>query len=300
MEDMKGLKAAEHFYRKTAERALKKEFPDLFPRMTIGLAGEGSECFGFDDELSRDHDFGTALCIWLDDKDYLQFGSEVQVFYETLLKKQKIVPIQPGHHEAGDRTGVLCTGKWYQRYTGFSMGPGTAAEWERVPEIALATATNGVVFSGFDTAFSAVRERLLLFYPERVRIKMIAERAFTMGQAGQYNYPRCLKRADDVASYLALSAFIQAAISMVYLLNRRYMPYYKWAFRGMTDLTILQRVPGLLRELTASTTDFVQKNALVERICTLVLAELAREKLTFPGDSFLAAHQDAILSRIPD
>ncbi len=31
-------------------------------RIAVGLVGKGSDCFGFDDVLSQDHDFGTALC----------------------------------------------------------------------------------------------------------------------------------------------------------------------------------------------------------------------------------------------
>ena len=38
---------------------------------------------------------------------------------------------------------------------------------------------------------------------------------------------------DTVAAMLALDEFVRQAISMVYLLNRTYMPYYKWMFRGM-------------------------------------------------------------------
>ena len=60
-----------------------------------------------------------------------------------------------------------------------------------------------------------------------------------MAQAGQYNYPRLLQRKDKIASQLALDEFIKAAISAVYLLNNKYMPYYKWAAKGMEALAIL-------------------------------------------------------------
>ena len=38
----------------------------------------------------------------------------------------------------------------------------------------------------------------------------------------------CRKRNDQVAVVLSLSEFMKAACSMIHLLNRHYMPFYKW------------------------------------------------------------------------
>lgn len=44
--------------------------------------------------------------------------------------------------------------------------------------------------------FTRWRKTLLDFYPEDVRLKKIASRCMTIGQAGQYNLARCVKRGD--------------------------------------------------------------------------------------------------------
>ena len=61
---MKGLDLARAFYEEYGIPLLK-EFPDLAENIAIGLCGSGSECFGFDDDFSKDHDFEPGFCIFL-------------------------------------------------------------------------------------------------------------------------------------------------------------------------------------------------------------------------------------------
>ena len=71
---MKGLELAEKYYEAVGKEMLLTKYPEYFERMAIGLVGQGSECFGFDDEISTDHDFGPAFCIWLNQQDFQTIG----------------------------------------------------------------------------------------------------------------------------------------------------------------------------------------------------------------------------------
>ena len=51
---MKGLELARKYWEELGRPAFEKECPQVLERACVGLAGEGSECFGFDDEFSRD------------------------------------------------------------------------------------------------------------------------------------------------------------------------------------------------------------------------------------------------------
>ena len=62
---MKGLALSRAYYEEYGAPMLKKEFPELSGLICCGLAGDGSECFGFDDEVSRDHDFEPGFCLFL-------------------------------------------------------------------------------------------------------------------------------------------------------------------------------------------------------------------------------------------
>lgn len=59
-----GLELSRRFYAACREM-LWADIPEIMGSAAVGLVGEGSECFGFDDGYSRDHDWGPAFCIWL-------------------------------------------------------------------------------------------------------------------------------------------------------------------------------------------------------------------------------------------
>lgn len=296
---MQGLELSRLYFEECGRDVFQKNFPEIFPRMAFGLAGEGSDCFSFDDEISRDHDWGAGFCIWLDEPDYTIHGQKIQAVYDALPQQFHGYPVKKADGAAGGRIGVLCTQHWYQRYTGCPAGPETLTQWRAVPEYFLAAVTNGDVFLDMQGHFSSIRSRLLLYYPEDVRRKKIAYQAAVMAQAGQYNYPRCAKRGDMTAAALALWRFLEAGMSMVYLLNKRYAPLYKWMHRGMEKLSILKAGSALFERL-ADNGGADEKTALIEQICGLVGAELRRQGLSDCQDTFLLSHCADIMHRITD
>ena len=60
---MNGLELAESYFETYGRPMLEKEFPHLLPYLAAGLCGSGSECFGFDDEISRNTDFSPTIRI---------------------------------------------------------------------------------------------------------------------------------------------------------------------------------------------------------------------------------------------
>ena len=74
---MKGLEAARRLYAEKGAAIIHEHFPEYEGRIAVGLAGSGSQCLGFDDEISRDHDFEPGFCLWLTDADDARIGIEL-------------------------------------------------------------------------------------------------------------------------------------------------------------------------------------------------------------------------------
>lgn len=264
--------------------------------------GEGSECFGFDDEFSQDHDFGPGFCIWLPEQTYQKVGAQMQQAYEGLPRTYKgytRIPTAQG----GGRVGVFSIESFYSKYTGLSGAPKDNLEWFRIPERFLATATNGQVFCDYQGTFSQIRSSLQSFYPQDVLKKKLAARTVIMAQSGQYNYPRCMKRGELHAAYLACGEFVRAALSAIYLLNEQYMPFYKWAFRGAERLNVLQGAFHDLKELALlsdSMENRSKKEWLIENICIETGRELNLRGFTRTTDSFLQSHGEELMTGICD
>ena len=94
---MNGLQLAELFYTEQCAPMLRRSFPALVPRIAAGLVGEGSECMGFDDAISRDHDWGAGLCLWLNDDDYAQEGERLAKELASLPDTFQGYPVRASH-----------------------------------------------------------------------------------------------------------------------------------------------------------------------------------------------------------
>jgi hypothetical protein len=140
--------------------------------------------------------------------------------------------------------------------------------------------------------FTRLREALLCYYPDDVRRKKIAARCMVMAQAGQYNLPRSLQRGETTAAMLAAARFAEAALSMAFLLNRRFMPFYKWAGRTAQRLPLLgQETTSVLRQLSCTPwNDLALAMPVleaIEQLCMDVANELRRQDLTQEDGNWL-------------
>lgn len=298
---MKGLELCRSYYEEVGAPALRERFPELMPRAAAGLCGQGSDCLGLDDEYSRDHDFGPGFCLWLSDADFAEYGEALQQAYDA-LPKEYMGFTRRDTHTGAQRVGVMRTSDFYRYYIGCPGVPDTPMRWLRIQEHFLATCTSGAVFEDGLGELTGIRNGLLPCYPEDVRKKKLAARAATMAQSGQYNYPRLMRRSDPSGARLALAEFLNAALSMVYLLNFRYEPFYKWQFAGAGELVAMSDALPYLREIACLSTrrDGELIASHVENVAGAAIRELWLQGLTDAAGDYLEPHAYSIMSRIED
>lgn len=297
-------------------------FPQLQGRVAVGLVGHGSECYGFDDEYSHDHDFGPRFCMWLTDEDYKRYGEQLEHAYRSLPQEFMGYRLAddartPRSQGAAHRDGVFAIGDFFESITGYRQSPSDdpehAHQWLLLDEATLAAATNGEIFADPLGAFSSRRQGFKNM-PEDVRLALISKRLGMISQAGQYNVPRMLRRHDGAAAMLAIHEFVKACSSLVFLINNPisvgYMPYYKWQFAALRKLSkrmatrlpeIVEQLESLMRLSSAACFGGVgfgeggkgadpaieQIQAIIDTICREIVDELLREGLTRSRETFL-------------
>lgn len=321
-----GMQLAQSYWQTYGKTLLDQpKFAKYKNRIAAGLVGHGSECYGFDDEISRDHDFGPGFCLWLTDDDYAEIGADLQNAYNAL--PQKYAGFESRNEtprakscESSKRVGIFRISEFFENITGFPTAPAANEPhlWLSLSDSTLAAATNGKIFADPLGEFSKARQSFKLM-PNDVRISLISRRLGMISQAGQYNFPRMIARKDASAAWLSINEFVRATASLVFLLNNPvtagYLPYYKWQFAALRKLSnrMASRLPEVCGKLESvmrlssaacfggdgsggdgfgeggKGAGIAQKQVtqIIDNICEDIVRELQYEGLSDCGETFL-------------
>lgn len=301
---MKGIEISKAYFEEYGRPMLEKDFSDILPYLCVGMVGSGSDCYGFDDEISRDHDFEPGFCIFIPNEDVVDRRKEflLERAYAKLpkefmgLNRSLVSPV------GGRRNGVIRTEEFYTNKIGSADGKLSVLDWLTISESYLFEATNGEIFFDNYGEFSEIRNRIMNM-PEDIRLKKLAGNMLLMAQSGQYNYGRCLSHAETGAAQLAVIEFVNAAMKTVFLLNKKYMPYYKWSFRAMRDLKLFSTFSDSFEYLLTSENDSVTaqtKTDVIEDIASMIIGYLIDNEMTKAICGDLEKHAYSVNDSISD
>ncbi len=298
------LDRSKEFYENSGKKMILTHFAELKDRIAVGMVGEGSDCYGFDDEISSDHDYEVGFCIWLTEEDYKKYGAKLQEKYNELVKNTG---------RLASRRGVFSISGFYNTYlqTSINFEKDFSLNYETLEEFRLAEATNGEVFFDALGLFTKVRNKLLAYYPEQIWRKKLAQAIHDFSQFAQSNYSRMMARKDYLTANLCVSKAIETTMDLIYLLNKTYAPYYKWKKKGLEKFNISKKIIPVLDEIVTLPVQSIAWETkkydatlvneedgcvvLFERIAQMILDELKRLQLVSGDELFLEVYIGQIL-----
>ncbi len=245
--ELSGLVLCQAYYETYGKNMIHEQFPDFENKIAVGLVGEGSDCFGFDDDLSRDHDWGPGFCMWLSEETFEQIGRELQSAYDQMPREFRGYQRNTSWY-GKERMGVMTISSFYQRLLGRTVGG--EINWSEASDSALAAAVNGKVFRDDEGIFTAFRSKLKKGYPEPVLYLKIAESVARFSQTGQYNYSRMLERGEKTAAQIMIADCLREAMKLCYYTEGCYPPHDKWLHKGLLELSNCEEIYGILTDLT--------------------------------------------------
>lgn len=300
---MKGIELSRGFFEAYGRDMLEREFGEYIHKIAVGLIGQGSERYGFDDEYSRDHDFCAGFCIFTDEKTDEKIGFELMSAYRRLPKEFSGVSTRESVKTGDSRYGVVTYDRLFLPLLGENYKSLTAMDYLSIPQNYFADATNGEIFYDVSGHFTEIYNGIKNGMPMDVRLKKISANAAMMAQSGQYNYARCLSHKESGAAVLALGEFVKSTSAIIYLLNGEFMPYYKWMLKGLRRLAVLGDMADSLEFLLTGDNDYattVVKSEIIEAVSGKVIKELQSRGLTDSDSDYLEDHARSVACGIQD
>ncbi len=231
-----GIELAHSFFVTQVQPIMAASFPAL--GYVAARLGSGSDVLGFDDDMSRDHDFGCRLTLLVDD-DALD---RVALVDEALERE---LPNECTGHPTRFATS------WDARHrhkvevasvNGFAasrlgLDPSTeldAVGWLCLTGQSVLEVVGGPVFHDTATTYEPLRQQLA-WYPDDVWRYVLGAAWTRLGQELPF-VGRAAERGDELGSRVISARLARDLIHLAYLINRVWSPYPKWAGTVLAQL----------------------------------------------------------------
>lgn len=260
-----GRELGRRFYAE-AVRPLDDAFPGL-PHAAAHVGG-GSDVLGLDTPMSRDHDWGPAVTLFLRDDDSGQ-APAIRALMRNRLPHAFLgyptnfgdSPDEPGTDVLAARTDgpvdhrvrTTTVPGFARRQLGWDPAdPLAAGDWLSFPSQQLLSVTAGPVHHDGTGELTALRERLAE-YPHDVWLYLLAAGWTRLGQE-EHLMGRAGYAGDELGSAVIGARLVRDAMALGFLLERRYAPYPKWFGTAFARLRCGPALEPLLHEVLRART----------------------------------------------
>jgi uncharacterized protein DUF4037 len=275
------------FFQEVVLPILQRDFPGETAQTAFGLFGYGSEAYGMDDEVSRDHHWGLRIDALMPDA---LFRSCREGMMETV--RANCPPTFAGHslregHVAGAGLALDSLEGFLLRTVGIPRVPETSMEWLRVPEEDILHIVNGEVWHDPAGRFTAVRRAFGEYYPDPVWRRRIAHWCRYFSGMGTYALKRALLRGNEFYATTAFGKAVRWGVQLAFLLDRRYFPYDKWLMAYFARLPRLHApLHPLVEEAVRLSTPWERKLELLDALADVLDQAMVSDGLIAPHPQY--------------
>jgi hypothetical protein len=267
---------AREFHAEVVGPLLARAMPGL--RYAAGRLGSGSDVLGFDDAMSRDHDWGCRLTLLVDEPDRAAVPQVSLLLERELPESYRGLPVRfpltwdPGLSHKVDVATVA--GFAASRLGVDPAGELSALDWLIVTGQSVLEVTAGPVFADRTAELAQVRARLRWYPPEVERYVLAAgwqRLSQEMPMVG-----RTAEQGDELGSRLLSARLAGDLIWLAFTLSRQWPPYPKWRGTAFRALAVAADLAGPLAAAAAAPHWRDRESALAGACEILLGAQRAR------------------------
>lgn len=276
MSTLSGAELARLFHAEVIGPALARGLPGL--RYAAGRLGSGSDVLGFDDAMSRDHDWGCRLTLLVDETDRAAIAGMLELLERQLPDTFRGLPVRfpvTWNQAATHQVAVATVGEFAVSRLGVDPTKRLSVQdWLILDGQAVLEVTAGPVFTDQTATLGPARASLRWYPPNLDRYVLAAG-----WQRIEQQMPlmgRCAMRGDELGSRLLSAELAADLIALAFLLSRRWAPYPKWRGVAFRSLPVGAQLEGLL-DTAVSVVSWRDRERALARACE-VLLEVQRDR----------------------
>lgn len=302
----RGAALAERYYRQVVRPLVQGRWPGL-PHTAARLGG-GSDVLGYDDEVSRDHDWGLRLDLLVEPGLVADVDSVLELGLPDTFEGHPTRFATTWDASSRHRVAVGTVDGLVRGRLGFGASEQPdLAEWLSVTGQAVLEVTAGPVFEDAEGRLATVRSRLAWF-PDDVWRYAVASDWVRVREELPF-VARTGAGGDELGSRLVAARLVRVLAHLGYLLDRRWPPYAKWFGRGFAELPSSSVAADELRRALAAADWPQREDALcaaaellhaVQRDAGLPVAETAVVRFFDRGSRGIGRVPDAVTSAVVD
>jgi len=265
---------------------MDRNFSDL--KYACGLLGHGSEILGIDDLISRDHNWGLRLYIFVEEKD-----SQLKEDISDVLSKELpeefegnntnwSVPAEDGSRIPEKSKGIInhkitvyTISEFVQIHFGItSVNKLSNEQWLLLSEQKLLEFTSGEIFHDTLGEITALRNQLK-YYPNHIKlVHLIGEWQAIASEISFTGRTRMLY--DEVGSHLIACRLINRIMRIAFILEDQYIPYAKWFGSKFYYLNLARELLPLIQDIISASSWEDREGGLLKGF--LILAKEMKKK----------------------